>query len=365
MRVLNLAEPDHPLALEVVPSMAAELLMSLVAVGDTLHKTKDADSYDFGRARLQALSERLASDLVPSIDRVTAGYGKVTANLLGIVYDSPEPRDVSALLRRLEDIEPLELLLYLLGYHIAAHRRMTPPDVIRRAAEGDVEARDRFLRESSRRGDDLSKAQADLLSNSPEGVKDSLIEFLCRWNDDVFAEIAPEAAPVLERDAAAKRALIESNSPERTIELATNGIQFNRDPGIERVVLFPTYVLRPWVLVSESDDLKIFCYPVADDSLEIDESIPPPQLVKLYKALGDINRLKLLRRLADGPITLKEATQLLGGAKSTAYHHLAILRQAGLLWARDDADKTYTLRGDLLPLAGELLQGYLAGGRGV
>jgi DNA-binding IclR family transcriptional regulator len=58
-------------------------------------------------------------------------------------------------------------------------------------------------------------------------------------------------------------------------------------------------------------------------------------------------------------MTLKEATDLLGSAKSTAYHHLAILRQAGLVWVRESEDKTYTLRDDLIPKAFELLQGFL------
>ena len=358
VRVLNLAEPERPVALEVVPSLASELLMSVVAVGDIVHESKDADTYDL-RARLQALAAKVDADLVRSVDRVTAGYGKVTANLLGLVYARPSPRDVDAFIRHLDGVEPLELLLHLLGYHIAGHRRLTPPEVIRRAAEGDPEARERFLTDSSRTSDDLVRAQKDLLARDPNQVKEALTDFLRSWNDEIFADLAPEAIPVLERDAVAKRALSASNTPERTVELATNGVQFTRDPGIERVVLFPTYVLRPWVLVSESNDLKIFCYPVGDESLDVGESVPPPSLVKLYKALGDSSRLRLLRRLAAGPLTLKEATDLLGSAKSTAYHHLAILRQAGLVWMREEEDKTYTLRADLIPHAGELLQAYL------
>lgn len=364
MRVLNLAEPATPVALEVLPSMASELLMSVVAVGDVLHGSKDGDSYDLGRSRLLSLGADLPSKLVESAGRLTAGYGKITANLLGLVYRCPPPRDVDAFLAHLEAMDSSELLLNLLGYHMAAHRGSTPAEVIRSAAEGDENARKQFLSDSSRKGPELVAGFKRLLSFDKDTVKGSVLEFLSRWHEDVFVRIEPEAKPVVERDAAATQRLIDSESVERTIELVTNGIQLAPEPGITGVVLFPTYVFRPWVLVSEHDDLKIFCYPVADGSIELDESVPPPQLVKLYKALGDASRLKLLRRLAAGPITLREATELLGSAKSTAYHHLAILRQAGLLWARDDEDKTYTLRGDLIPQVGELLQSYLEPSRG-
>lgn len=359
MRVVNLAEPTPPVALEVEAAPASELLMSVVAVGDALGGSKDAESYDLGRARLQSLGADLPSELVSSAGTITAGYGKITANLLGLVYESPAPRDVDAFLGHLRSMEAFELLLNLLGYHMAAHRGPTPAGVIRRAAEGDEAAQKQFLGDWHRRGPELVAGFEHLLSLDEEAVKRSVLGFLSRWNERVFARIEPEARAVLERDAAAKRRLAGSEPVNRMVEVATNGIQFAPQAGITRVVLFPTYVLRPWVLISEHDDLKIFCYPAADDSVELDESTPPPQLVKLYKALGDSSRLKLLRRLAAGPITLKEATDLLASAKSTAHHHLAILRQAGLLWARDDEDKTYTMRGDLIPRLGELLEGYL------
>jgi DNA-binding transcriptional ArsR family regulator len=82
-------------------------------------------------------------------------------------------------------------------------------------------------------------------------------------------------------------------------------------------------------------------------------------VARVYKALGDEGRLKLLRRLSDGPLKLSEAAAELGVAKSTAHHHLAILRQAGFVTIRDEDENVYSLRRDLLPQAGELLTAYL------
>ena len=82
-------------------------------------------------------------------------------------------------------------------------------------------------------------------------------------------------------------------------------------------------------------------------------------MARVYKALGDEGRLRLLRRLSDGPVTLAEAAGELDVAKSTAHHHLAILRQAGFVMVREGNEKVYSLRRDLLPQAGDLLNAYL------
>jgi DNA-binding transcriptional ArsR family regulator len=85
-------------------------------------------------------------------------------------------------------------------------------------------------------------------------------------------------------------------------------------------------------------------------------------VARVYKALGDEGRLKLLRRLSDGSLTLGDAAVELGVAKSTAHHHLAILRQAGFVTVRDGDDKVYNLREDL-PETGDLLSAYLGASR--
>jgi DNA-binding transcriptional ArsR family regulator len=46
-------------------------------------------------------------------------------------------------------------------------------------------------------------------------------------------------------------------------------------------------------------------------------------------------------------------------AKSTAHHHLAILRHAGLVTIRDEDENVYSLRRDVVPRAGELLESFI------
>lgn len=361
MRVMNLAQSSPPLTVEVVPSEAAELLMSIVAIADVVDGSHDLDSYDMGEETLRRIYASVDESLLADVRSLTSGCGKLAANLLGFVYSSPPPRGVKELLATLGVADPLDVYLQLLDYNVSRKRwRASMKELVERAATGDKRAKMELV-EGLKRADKsgLERQFERILALGKEGAKELLVATLSRWNDEVFTAFGADWHGSLKRDAKAKLELLASVTPERAIELATNGVQFVPEPGIDRVVLFPTYVLRPWVLISEDEDTKIFCYPVADDSLGIDASEPPPQLVKLYKALGDTSRLRLLRRLMGGSMSLKEATELLGSAKSTAYHHLAILRQAGLVWVREDEEHTYSLRDDLIPQASELLDGYL------
>ncbi|MGH2776864.1 MAG: ArsR/SmtB family transcription factor [Actinomycetota bacterium] len=367
MRVVNLSQRPSPIALEVVQSTAAEFLMSILALGDLLGLTKDVNTYDMGKQRLQELRNKASDDLLEDIEGLLGGpgtmpdtCGKLLSNLFGYVLDSGPKYDVDTFLGRLEASEPTEVLLALVGYH--GQNRAVPAEVISSAVEGDPDARATFIEGARAKWgerDGLVLALEHVLKLGPEPVRLGLVTALRRWDEEVFGQYKGEALPVLERDYRAKLKMSRELSLERTIELATNGIQFAAEPWIKRVVLAPTYIIRPWVLLTEHRDVMIYIFPVSDDSLGVDESVPPPQLVKLYKALGDANRLRLLKRLAAGSMTLREATDLLGSAKSTAYHHLAILRQAGLVWVREGEDKTYTLRDDLIPQASELLQSFL------
>jgi DNA-binding transcriptional ArsR family regulator len=197
-----------------------------------------------------------------------------------------------------------------------------------------------------------------LLRLGADQVKERLLEILRRWYAEVYRPNADTALAALERDAQAKRELARTRTPEQLVELATNGVQYAPAPGVGRIVLFPGYWQRPWVLMNDYKHVKIFCYPLA--LAHGADGPTPAELARLYKALADEGRLKLLKRVSEGPMTLTEAAQALGVAKSTAHHHLAMLRHAGFVVTREEGDeKVYNLRRDLLPQAGALLQSYV------
>lgn len=52
---------------------------------------------------------------------------------------------------------------------------------------------------------------------------------------------------------------------------------------------------------------------------------------KLFKALGDRNRLRILKMLEARPLCVCEITHVMGIAQPSVSRHLAILRDAGLV----------------------------------
>jgi len=329
------------------------VLMSICAVADV----SDHDTFDLGPEWLQQALESVPADVRADVLGLRLGDLKVAAHLLGIVYETPKPRTFAAFMERLAAIDPVELKLHLFGHYDTTSNHVAPATVVR-AAEGDRPAIDDVLQAVSAWSDKHELYRAILELDGLE-LKARLVRLLPRWYEHVFEPHEQEWREAAERDAAAKRKLLSRHSPEQLVELATRGYQYTPPAAIRTLVFFPSWFMRPWVILWEHRSTKIFCYPIAPAP---EEGTSPAEVARIYKALGDEGRLKLLRRLSDGPMKLSEAAAELGVAKSTAHHHLAILRQAGFVTIRDEDENVYSLRTDL-PQTGELLTAYLGASR--
>jgi DNA-binding transcriptional ArsR family regulator len=185
-----------------------------------------------------------------------------------------------------------------------------------------------------------------------------LLTFLWDWYEQVFRPQEAQILSILERDVEAKRKLQMMVSPERFIEMTTNGLIYGPEAGIRRIVLAPSFLSRPWNKTLTHQDVKLFLYPVADESVTPDRSVPPVQLVRLYQALGDERRLRILKLLKSRSYSLQELSDEFGVAKSTMHHHLGLLRTAGLVRVRSD-EKQYSLRPETLGSVSALLESFL------
>jgi DNA-binding transcriptional ArsR family regulator len=124
-------------------------------------------------------------------------------------------------------------------------------------------------------------------------------------------------------------------------------------------VLVPSFLGRPWNEAPSHQDVKLILYPVADESVTPDRSTPPAQLVRLYQALADERRLRILKLLKTRSYSLQEMSDEFGVAKSTMHHHLGLLRTAGLVRIRDE-EKQYSLRPEMLSRVSALLEAFLS-----
>ena len=63
--------------------------------------------------------------------------------------------------------------------------------------------------------------------------------------------------------------------------------------------------------------------------------------VKIFKALADINRLKIIKLLKEGELCVCELTAVLFTSQSTVSHHLSVLKNAGLVKERKEGKWSY------------------------
>lgn len=342
---------------EVRASEAAELLRLIgVVVGHDDHS-----SYDVGAHRVAALRAELPDALFDRAQAIGGGEDRAFLTLSNAAARLPAPGDVDQLLTLL-DTEPTLPWRMLLSI---ATQDLGWDDVAADAqalAEADAAALER-LRERCDRDDQDSEGVRRLLATDPHDHGREIAAIVAGVRDAVWERIGPEAMAAIERDVEHRRARLTAGEDVATLVLeATNGYALEDDASVRRILLLPSFWLRPWIIVDQLHDVGtlVLSTPVADAFVALPAEVPPPSLLKLTKALADEGRLKLLRRMTTGPISLGEATDQLGVAKATAHHHLSILRQAGLVVMQGAGRSTrYALRTDPGEAALDALSAYV------
>jgi DNA-binding transcriptional ArsR family regulator len=342
--------------IEIDFGLAYEFLISMLIWNDD----REQYPYEIGNEWFEAARAKVSPELLKAIERLGNCSDRGWINLLGLAYECAPPKDVPTFIEHVRATDALELRLHMIGYYQRRTRRTTPLDVILQAAEGDVEAQRQFLKISFREDSDWQEKLRYIFSIDPETMKSAFLDIFSAWYEQVFCEMEFQVLPILQRDATAKQALKATMPLERLIETATNGLEYVPEPSLRKVLLIPSFIERPWNNFSEYHDMKIYCYPVTDESVAKDSTIPPARLVRLYKALADERRLRILKMLMTRSYSLQEIADEFGVAKTTMHHHLATLRTAGLVLARPN-ESQYSLRHNMLSEVGELLNAYLKG----
>lgn len=350
--------PQQPPSVRITVGASFELLAALWAfLDDERHPAYEASS-DLVRQE----ERRLATDAV-AIRRFAGGSLRLWDHVLGLAIDAGGDHDIAGLFSLIETIDPAELRLHLLGRWNAHVLRMVTSDQVEAAAAGDAKAQRDMRRASYPDEAPWQRAMRHILRADPEHLRGELLHILRLWHERAFAPDEERLLPILEREAVAIRRQAVRLDGLGIIDHVTDGLRWAIDASLNDVLMAPSYAARPVVFYVEHRGTTLVLFPVSEESVLGDEFGPPGRLVKLAKALADEGRLKVLYALRDRELTGAEIAERLGVPRTSLWHHILILRGAGLVRATKGTgnQSTYALQEEVLPEVSELLEQFLAG----
>ena len=319
---------------------AIDFLVSMMLDTDSELLPADRAWYDESRA---SLSDALRRDLARVLGDEQHGKG-IGGAIVPLAVEDPTVRssaDVVALAGRLAARD-------LLGASGDNGELKEAAALSGRVLDGERELRDEAV---ALWPEDYRNAIGRFLDD-PEGELRALRRVLRAWRER-FEAIEARVARMEERDVAGRRADLGRLPLTDFVEQVTGGVRWVPDAGTRRLYLSPSYFTRPYNYVFGGGDWHMFAYPLAEAALDGDRGAVPAASVRLFKALGDESRLRILNLLASGDLYLTEIADRMGLSKPTVSHHLALLRAAGLVTITEAGALTYySLRRDRIADAG-------------
>jgi DNA-binding transcriptional ArsR family regulator len=302
--------------------------------------------------------ERSTADLSPAVRAdIEAYFGE---DSLGLPYslpmllvNHPEVTNAAAYVDLLRAMPADQLAVALLHGVLGKYQSQ---DRSRDIVAGDTNALDSACEPFDQRQRDMLTAFVERRDEELARMLGVLEAWLPRYQ-----EVEARVGDILRRDVASRQADRAELSVPDLIERTTGGLRLFPSPGVRRVILAPQYFGRPFNYVFQGSDWRMWAYPVAETALgPADKVLPPQATVRLYRALGDATRMRILRLLAERDWYLTELAQQLELSKPTMKHHLALLRAAGLVTVTEEGSLTYySLRRERVREAGVELQHYI------
>jgi DNA-binding transcriptional ArsR family regulator len=332
VKVLDLTPPQRELRVRIDPSPAYDFIACLYMLAND-----ESLEFDVPRKWIERARGALGADLRADLRLLFPPRGRSVA-LVGVLEDTPG-LPVRAFIKKVAATAP-DALVELMLEGTLADRQSLP--LLRAALGGGERAVEAYLEATHAEID--RRALRALLAHFPAEIKAKLVRLLREGHARVYAPEEPRVIPLLERNVAALTRLAAVATGSQLVEHATGGFVIGPEAGWGGVVLAPTYFFRPYNLITACHGTRVFIYPMETSATRGE---PPAEVVRLYKALGDETRLKILRLLASREMYLQELAKALGVTHVTALHHMAALRAAHLVQVVErDSLKYYRLRTD-------------------
>jgi DNA-binding transcriptional ArsR family regulator len=302
----------HTLPTELATGTAFDLLLGLAAAS-------------------RVPREELPADLADALADVGDPEGESWLNLLGVPLDAGLPSTAVQLVSALRELDPVELRRVLLGRHAWSWCTLAGADAIDAAAAGDEEAIGQLLAHPRYYAGHAATSLTTLLSVDPPETQRRLVAAL----DAATAHLSPTREAELAATADEAAAVLAAEPALTAIERLAGGYRYVPELEAERVVLVPHLERGLPLVLAQHRAARLVVYRARgrQDAQE--------RILALGRALADPKRVEILALVARGVGRSSEIVDATGLTRSTVHHHLAQLRDAGLVALAGNA-RAYT-----------------------
>jgi DNA-binding transcriptional ArsR family regulator len=266
------------------------------------------------------------------------------------IYSLPEPKDSATVLEVMAEVPPAERLFALLLSDLPPDATSLLRDVAGRGAwnQQDASTLKQVLpmAKEKRKEKELTKF-LDWAANS-EAFGDSYLAAMENYREVFFEEEEARIQPVVEQ--ALERAQNQAQHLDLTdlLEVLSQGVRFTQPVDVEELILVPVFWTTPLIIeekVTSGRHLFLWGARPADMSL-VPGEVVPALMYQALKAMADPTRLRILRYLAEEPMTPTDLAHRLRLRPPTVVHHLHALRLARLVYLTlgEGVERRYALR---------------------
>ena len=204
--------------------------------------------------------------------------------------------------------------------------------------------------------DDRDASSIMALYEQPEVLRERMARLIERFYDEVYRSEMVNRLPALERSVAVHRQETETDPSRIAARLIGREEACGAD--FSRWIFAPSLDMGPYTSCARIGDIHGLFYQLEPEYRgTAAEDAEETRLARLYKALGDEQRLRILRMLRNREMYAQEIVERTGLHQSVVSRHLSFMKAVGLLNARKQNNmKFYSLN----PAARDILTGTLA-----
>ncbi len=190
------------------------------------------------------------------------------------------------------------------------------------------------------------------LYDRPEELRERLARLIERFYDEHYRHELPRRWPALERSVAAHRGETGADPVELSRRLTGRSRACLEDVcagGYKKLIFAPSVDMGPYTSCSVTDGIHGEFYPCEVEFITGDTDAAETQrLARVYKALSDEQRLRILRLLREREMYAQEIVERTGLHQSVVSRHLTFMRVVGLLNVRRENNmKFFSINNDM------------------